>query len=224
MLGIGKTVKRETESFAGKISAGPSFVKVFASGGILSDPSTRIELERQLPESQSVEVVAASGLFRVDSPFVLSLYLEPSQLDAIADAVLAQRQAGHKTTLIIAINTTQISALGRWLDARANAGKLSGTRLILANSVEGVGQQLPDRLTVVTEDNVIRMPVSPEIENTAYKNFFTFSPQLHKLAARIRGFAENGVTRAYLLGGPGAGKTSFAYYSGSCATRVDSCR
>ncbi len=212
MLGIGKTVKRETEGFAGKAAAGPSFVKVFASGGVLSDPATRVELERQLPESQNVEVAAASGSIRIDAPFVLTLFLEPSQLDAIADAVLAQRQAGHKTTLIIAINTTQLAALGRWLDARANAGKLSGTRLILANSVEAVAQHLPDRLTAVTEDNVIRMPVSPEIENTAYKNFFTFSPQLHKLAARIRGFAENGVTRAYLLGGPGAGKTSFAYY------------
>lgn len=50
MLGIGKTVKRETEGFAGKTSAGASFVKVFASGGLLSDPATRIALERQLPE------------------------------------------------------------------------------------------------------------------------------------------------------------------------------
>jgi len=59
---------------------------------------------------------------------------------------------------------------------------------------------------------VIRMPVSPEIENTDYKNFFVFSPQLHRLAARIRGFTQNGISRAYLLGGPGSGKTSFAFY------------
>jgi transcriptional regulator with AAA-type ATPase domain len=211
MLGMGKTVKKD----AGIVSKGAAAdVLVFASPSATVDAETRALFERHLPLGQHIDIVSVAGasVAAIGSPFVLSLFVDPSQLDAIADAVLAKRQAGHKTTLIVAINSTQLAALGRWLDARANANKLSGTHLMLAFSVEDVARQLPERMTVVVEDNVIRMPVSPEIENTAYKNFFVFSPSLHRLAARIRGFAENGVTRAYLLGGPGAGKTSFAFY------------
>ena len=212
MLGLGKANKRGMEWAAANAPAAD--VLVFAGGSVLSDPDTKVQLERHLPEGKHSQVISAIGASqtRIESPYVLSLFMDPTQLDPIADSVLALRSTGLRTTLIIAINSTQLAALGRWLDARANAGRLVGTRLILSNSVEGVARQLAERLLQVSEDNVIRMPVSPEIENTAYKNFFVFSPQLHKLAARIRGFAENGVTRAYLLGGPGSGKTSFAFY------------
>lgn len=209
MLGIGKA-RREAEHHAAAASS--TYLRVVASGSVLADPGTRLAFERHLSEGQHCEVVPPTAGLRGDAPFVLSLFVEPPQLDALADAVLAQRQAGRTTTLIVAIDSTQLAALGRWLDQRANANRLAGVRLILANHVEAVVRQLPERLAAVTEDNVIRMPVSPEIETTAYKNFFVFSPQLHQLAARIRGFADNGVTRAYLLGGPGSGKTSFAYY------------
>jgi DNA-binding NtrC family response regulator len=106
----------------------------------------------------------------------------------------------------------QLASLGRWLQARARKGRLVGLRLILAKDTEEALRQLPERLRHGTEDNLIRMPVSTEIEDSPYKNFFVFSPELQALVGRIRAFAANGVTRAYLLGGPGSGKTSLAYF------------
>jgi DNA-binding NtrC family response regulator len=209
MLGLGKSAKRVAEPAA---RTQGTYLHVVTPSVPSADADVRELIDDQLPEGMRCEIVAGSGATRFDAPFVLSLFVDPTQLDPLADAVLAKRQAGASTTLIVAINSTQLAALGRWLDARANANKLVGTRLILAANVEAAIRQLPERLTLVTEDNVIRMPVSPEIENTPYKNFFVFSPQLHKLAQRIRGFAENGINRAYLLGGPGSGKTSFAFY------------
>jgi len=209
MLGMGRTAKRVAEPETQALSA---YLHVVTPTIVAADTDLRTLVDRQLPVDQRCEISTGTGSLRFEAPFVLSLFVDPTTLDALADAVIARRQAGHPTTLIVAINSTQLAALGRWLDARANAGRLIGTRLMLAANVEAALRQLPDRLSQVTEDNVIRMPVSPEIENTPYKNFFVFSPQLHKLAARIRGFAENGINRAYLLGGPGSGKTSFAFY------------
>lgn len=148
----------------------------------------------------------------VHADFVLSLFVEPAQLDYTLDQVLATRAAGRMTTLIVAINGTQLVEFGRWIDRRTLAGKIGGMRLILASDVQNAAEQLPSRMTVVTEDNVIRMPASTEIDNADFKNFYMFSPQIQALAARIRGFANNGITRACLLGGPGSGKTTLAYY------------
>jgi transcriptional regulator with AAA-type ATPase domain len=209
MLGIGRNTKRVAEPEAAVRSA---YLQVVTPTLLAADSGIRELIDQQLPDARRCEISTGSAALRFESPFVLSLFVDPAALDALADAVIARRQAGHPATLIVAINATQLAALGRWLDLRANAGKLVGTRLILAATVEAAIRQLPERLVAVTEDNVIRMPVSPEIENTPYKNFYVFSPQLHQLAARIRGFAENGINRAYLLGGPGSGKTSFAFY------------
>lgn len=210
MLGIRSSAKRSTELVP---RAPAPHLLVFVPPAEAHDPALQPAIERRLPDGKHCQIVSsAMAASAIEAPFVLSLFVDPTQLDPIADAVLVQRQGGHKTTLIVAILPAQLAALGRWLDARANANRLAGMRLILAGNAEAAARQLPERLTAVTEDNVIRMPVSPEIENTAYSNFFVFSPQLHQLAARIRGFAQNGVTRAYLLGGPGSGKTSLAFY------------
>jgi len=169
----------------------------------------------QLPADRRVQTVSltdprATG--GIESPYVLSLFSNPLDLDALADQVVAARGAGRETVLIVAINSTQLVALGQWLERRAPTGRLQGTRLLLASDVDGVAQQLIQRLRPVTEDNVIRMPATTEVDNTAFKNFFVFSPELQALVARIRGFAQNGVSRACLLGGPGSGKTTLAYY------------
>jgi len=210
MLGIGKLVKPAMD-MAARVPA--ASLLVVAPVAPMASPEIQNLLQRQLPEGKTARwSVGAAHPPAIDATFVLSLFVDPGQLDPLADAVLLKRQAGTATTLIVAVNGSQLAALGRWLEARASAGKLAGLRLILGSSVDAVARQLVERLQAVTEDNVIRMPVSPEIETTAYKNFFVFSPELHRLAARIRGFAQNGVTRAYLLGGPGSGKTSFAFY------------
>jgi DNA-binding NtrC family response regulator len=83
---------------------------------------------------------------------------------------------------------------------------------MVGGDIGAIARQLPERLLKVTEENVIRMPASTEIENSVYKNFYVFSPELQTLVARVRGFARNGVTKAILMGGPGSGKTTLAYY------------
>ncbi len=173
------------------------------------------KLSMTLPEGRHSHVQSLSGFKarkQLNCQFLLSLFVDPEDLDDMADAVLAARESSPGVTLIIAVQGRQLLALGRWLDKRAKAGSLAGIRLMLENDVEAVIENLPSRLQPVLEDNVIRMPMSTEVENTNFRNFYIFSPELHQLVARIRGFALNGVTRAYLLGGPGSGKTSLAYY------------
>lgn len=148
----------------------------------------------------------------IDTDFILALFIEPNKLDALADAVLALRRTGRRLTLILALKPSQLVAFGRWLDRRAAEHRLGGLHLLLAADLDGVSAQLGDRMTPVREDNVIRMPMTTEVESMSYRNFYVFSHKLQTLVARVRAFAQNGIHRAYLLGGPGSGKTSLAYY------------
>lgn len=148
----------------------------------------------------------------IESEFVLALFLDVAKLDPLADAVFALRRTGRKLTLILALKPAQLVAFGRWLDRRANEHRLGGIHLILAPDLDTVSAQLGDRMNPVREDNVIRMPMTTEVENASFRNFYVFSTKLQALVTRVRAFAQNGIHRAYLLGGPGSGKTSLAYY------------
>ena len=148
----------------------------------------------------------------MESDFVLGLFLEPARLDALADAVLALRRQGRGIVLIVALKPGQLVAFGRWLEKRASEHRLGGMHLLVASDLDGVSAQLGERMSPVREENVIRMPMTTEVENQSWKNFYVFSPRLQALLTRVRAFAQNGIHRAYLLGGPGSGKTSLAYY------------
>ena len=193
-----------------------TFLTVHAAESLRNDPRLAEGLAGALPPGTRHEIAFAEGAGREGGPvgaeFVLSLFNEPEQLDGLADRVMAARTAGALTTLIVAIHGRQLAALGRWLEKRSTAGRLVGLRLLLARDVTDAMAQLPQRLGAVVEDNLIRMPISAEVENSGYKAFYVFSPELQALVARIRAYAKNGVSRAYLLGGPGSGKTSLAYY------------
>lgn len=212
MFGISTSKQRSSPTSA---LSPPPYLNVLAGIEPLQDRDGLEALRQQLPEGCRCEISAPASLPVANvarSAYVLSLFCEPDQIDAHADAVIAARAAGADTVLIVAIRPGQLSALGRWLEKRANAGTLSGTRLMLAPDVATIARQLPDRLRPVREDNVIRMPQSTELQDSPVRNFYAFSPELHTLVARIRGYALNGISRAYLLGGPGSGKTSLAYY------------
>jgi len=216
-----RSLARKTEPAVAALP--PPYLSVHASEECRQDPHLLPGLEAVMPSGgryefalAAIPVPEARGEPGVVPPasaeFVLSLFNDPEQIDGIADRVLAARAQGKATTLIVAINARQLAALGRWLEKRSAANRLAGTRLLLARDVSDAMRQLPNRLQPVVEDNLIRMPTSSEIENGSYKSFYVFSPQLQALVARIRAYAKNGVTRAYLLGGPGSGKTSLAYY------------
>jgi transcriptional regulator with AAA-type ATPase domain len=210
-----KSPKRAVEAPALHVVSPAPYLRIFTDRSHLHDRDAAEAIQREIPEIRRCEFVALPehpDSIRVDSEFALTMFVDPSQLDGVADKILAARHAGRMLTLIIAINAAQLVSLGKWLERRANEGHLAGIRLMLAEDAGDVARQLSSRLQQVRESNIIRMPVSTEIENSAYKNFFVFSPELQALVARIRGFAENGIIRACLLGGPGSGKTSLAYY------------
>jgi transcriptional regulator with AAA-type ATPase domain len=195
----------------------PAFLSVIVDQNqfAATAPDLTEAIQREVPEGSRCEFLALPGHgegFRVDGQFVLSLLINPSLLDGLADNVIASRQAGRGTTLIVAVRPAQLVELGNWLAHRASSGRLEGLRLMIADDIAVAARQLGERLQPVWESNLIRMPVSTEIENSPFRNFYVFSPATQSLIARIRGFAENGVSRACLLGGPGSGKTSLAYY------------
>lgn len=192
------------------------YLQIYASDFHARDVELEQGLSALMPDGRKHRICSAGDLgsqMKLDDvDFVLSLLLAPSLLDGLGDAVLAARASGRNTTLIIAITQGQLTALGQWLTQRGSQNKLAGIRLILAASAESVLRQLPQRLTPVVEDNLIRMPISTEVENSPMRNFYVFSPELQALVARIRAYAANGINRTYLLGGPGSGKTSLSYY------------
>lgn len=191
------------------------YLRVFGDRLAMASGDAADSIRKAVMNSRRVEFSVLpqnADSIRIDSDFVMTMFVDPAQLDGISDKVLLARQNGKSTTLIVAINGAQLVSLGKWMDRRAAEGKLGGMRLILAHDGVDVGEQLGKRLQHPTEANVIRMPVTTEIENSAFKSFFVFSPELQTLVARIRGFAQNGISRACLLGGPGSGKTTLAYY------------
>ncbi|MGQ0620512.1 MAG: sigma 54-interacting transcriptional regulator [Panacagrimonas sp.] len=188
---------------------------IYTSDTLLRDQERVGAFHHHLSAGRRFEFRGLPGVFEhesIESDFVLALFIEPAKLDPLADTVLARRNGGHLLTLILAVRPSQLVALGRWLDRRASENRLGGIRLLLAADLDGVSAQLGDRMTPVKEDNVIRMPMTTEVENASFRNFYVFSNKLQTLVARVRAFAQNGIHRAYLLGGPGSGKTSLAYY------------
>ncbi|WP_020648848.1 sigma 54-interacting transcriptional regulator [Solimonas variicoloris] len=192
------------------------YLRIYASDFHARDAELSRNLSLLIPEGRRHELCSAAELgaqmVPPEADFVLSLLLAPSLLDGLADAVLAARAAGRSTTLIVAVTNAQLTALGEWLTRRGNENRLAGVRLMLAPNAESAVRQLPQRLIPVIEDNLIRMPISTEVENSPMRNFYVFSPELQALVARIRAYAANGIHRTYLLGGPGSGKTSLAFY------------
>lgn len=213
---FGTSSKKSAAPVVEKLPA--PYLLVFAPELQMLDRGVGAILQSGLPDDRRLAFAplrppASNGAEHpVDAEYVLSLFIDPAQLDPIADQVLAARKLRPKTTLIVAINGTQLVQLGQWLERRARNGQLCGLRLMLATDTEHVARQLPQRLSPGADSNVIRMPVSTEVENTAFKNFYVFSPELQALVHRIKGFAQNGINRACLLGGPGSGKTSLSYY------------
>ena len=213
MFGIGS--KKPAGFPASERAVRPDLV-VYTVDSVLNDQQRVGAFHHHLTAGRRFEFRGLPGSFEhepIDSDFVLALFIEPAKLDAIADAVIARRRSGHGLlTLIIAVRPAQLVALGRWLDRRANEHRLAGVRLLLAADLDAVSAGLGERMTPVKEDNVIRMPMTTEAESQTWRNFYVFSTKLQSLVARVRAFAQNGIHRAYLLGGPGAGKTSLAYY------------
>lgn len=167
------------------------------------------------------EVIPDPGRRLPASAAVFALFPEPEALTRLAEAVREQRAARGDgwPVLIVGLSPAQLTEFGGWLADAAPADLVHGLRLIVERDPERIVAQLAGRLEAVVEPNVIAMPVSTEVDNREYKYFYCLSPELRGLLAHLRELAENGISRIYLLGGPGSGKTSLAYYYFLARTR-----
>lgn len=152
---------------------------------------------------------------------VLSIFHSKSTLDRVLDLVRTCRaeRADGTPTLIIAIQLRQLAEMGEWLQHHARQGDLEGIRLILARDEHEVLTKVADRLGPVSEPNFLAMPVNTEVDDSPLKYYFCISPQIRSLVRTVRELAENNIYRVYVLGGPGAGKTTFAYYYYLCRNK-----
>lgn len=151
-----------------------------------------------------------------DSAVILAIHQPLNVLDQLCEQVTRLRDARNDGTpvLVVGIAPDQLTEFGGWIHNKAKAGALSGIRLSLnsdpleiAREVSRKGVPIP-----MAHTNVIAMPTSTEVDTTEYKYFYCISPELRELLAYLDDLATNNISRIYLLGGPGAGKTSLAYY------------
>ena len=83
-----------------------AYLRVLLPEALMHDPQLEA-IRQQMPEGRRCDFVQAPRSGAADSEFLLSLFLPPAELDAIADQVLAARRSGRSTTLIVAINGSQ---------------------------------------------------------------------------------------------------------------------
>ena len=152
---------------------------------------------------------------------VLSIFQDIFVLDQLLRMTVAQRASRNDgyPILIVATKLSKLSELGHWLSKCAAEDRLQGIRLVLADDLSEVAAQILHKLDPIIEPNVIKMPASPEVDCTDFKYFYSITPELRRLVRTMRELAENNVSRVYLLGGPGTGKTSIAYYYFLCRAR-----
>lgn len=145
---------------------------------------------------------------------VVAIHPDLQQLTQLMAAVAAAREsrADGSPVLIIGIAPTELTAFGDWLSAHAEAGRLSGIRLLVDSNPAAMLRKAQTMQTPFTEPSTIAMPVSTEVETPRYKYFYCISPSLRGLLATLRDLSANNIERLYLLGGPGSGKTSLAYF------------
>lgn len=173
-------------------------------------------LEAQFPgvRKRAVPSSEATSATFPHARVIVAAGQKPEALTAILHQVAtarATRDDGYPL-LIIAVPFSELTALGRWLHQQAVAEKLTGIRLIGYQAETEILSGIVGKLTPLRTPNFIKMPIAPEVENSGFKYFYVFSPELHRIVKLLGELADNNQMRVYLLGAPGTGKTSIAYY------------
>jgi len=183
----------------------PEIAELYIAGNTPVEPDElRLALgvatiSAQIPEELSSE-----------TKYILQFGLESAERNARRiQNQRATRKDGFPQ-LILVIEPIELTAFGAWLEASAEI--LSGLRPVVATSKEELLSAFPKAKEPLIGPDVISMPISPEIQNSPRKNFFTLSPEARRTTTFVGELAENSITRLYLLGAPGAGKTSLAYF------------
>lgn len=174
-------------------------------------------------QSAPSSAVTSAGLVGIPGGFngvraCLAVFQDNRTLDLLLTHIGAARTASKDglPVLIIATELHRLAMLGSWLHQHAEQGDLQGIRLVAVPTIADIAAKLTPLLEPVNEPNVIKMPVSTEVDCKEFKYFYTISPQFRRIVHTIRELAENNIKRVYILGGPGVGKTSLAYYYWLC--------
>lgn len=166
-------------------------------------------------DRDQLNVTSESSEINIESTrVVVSVFLPQLQLSILLEKLHSARQNRKDgfPIVIVCCRLDQLTDLGHSLYAAASSDKLSGIRLIVAETLADILPQIADKIEPIIGSNVVKMPASPEVDCQDYKYFYAITPQLRQLTYTMRRLAENGVNRIYILGGPGTGKTSIAYY------------
>ncbi len=192
---------------------------VFVPPAVKGEGAFEKKLQQKLP-SQPIHFGKESELDLSVSQVKSVLAVDSSSeiLNQILDRVILERKRRNDGTpiLVITHRFDELTKLGEWLYQRACSEQLEGVRLIVSDSLEEICERVPEKLTPIHEPNVIKMPVNTEVQDSLFKYFYAISPAIRSVVKEIKELAENNIGRIYLLGAPGAGKTSLAYYYYLC--------
>lgn len=151
-----------------------------------------------IPQSKISQFSSANAIIAISQP------------PEVLNDLLTKRP--ESAPLVVCVALHELTALGHWLKEKSVQETLSGVRIILYENYSQIVDKLGDKLEPSSEPNSIKMPLAPEVENSGHKYFFMMSSELRAVVQLMRELAENNIQRIYLLGGPGIGKTSLAYY------------
>ncbi len=189
-----------------------------ASGVLIIGSDSFVETcSGKIPQlGKNPKVVSGAQLQPADfdaAESVVTLYGDDELLNTISREVKRVRELRSDGTpsLVIGLSLDTLAKFGAWLNAAADNDQLSGVRLFLADVDDGM-DKLEEQMGPIHGPDIIKMPLMPEVADTDYKYFYTFSPELREAISLMGELAESNFTRLYLLGAPGTGKTSLAYY------------
>ncbi len=164
-------------------------------------PHITFSVTTNLPEQLAPEI-----------SYVISSLTDSTELSALQCLLHNARKIRNDglPVLVQIVHSETIRELGDYLSSEAVAERLSGVRLLPGKAPTAA--EILERCRPLFGSNVIKMPIAPEVQNSGYKYFYSFTPLLDNVVRMMGELAENNITRVYLLGAPGTGKTSLAYY------------
>lgn len=202
--------------FGKKSSEDPSPQSHHAIGSelIISGSEEPIQIQQAL-NAASVSGATLESIPSVigpDTKYVVIINPPLNSLTGVASKVKAEREQRNDgfPVLILLPALDNLTQLGAWLEEQAKASNLSGLRVGIPTS--NVASEVANFKGPIFGPDVVLMPTAPEIQNSPTKSFFSLSPESRRTTAFIGELAQNGISRVYLLGAPGAGKTSLAYF------------
>jgi hypothetical protein len=164
--------------------------------------SESLKTIQQLPQALGLE-----------TKYLLLMDATVESLATAASLVVANRRIRKDgfPTFLVSVSPKRLTEFGKWLSSFAQGGELEGLRLWCESS-GGLPRDLKRFAGPALGQDLVKMPISPEIPNSPVKPFFALSPESRRTISFVGELAENDIARVYLLGAPGAGKTSLAYY------------